>query len=145
MRQTPRSGALIAVLLWVLTGCRREPSAEPTDTGSREAALVFYQAIIKRDWKTAHGELHQIQQLSLEDFVALAEAYRGQLGFQPAEVRVRACEERGEEAIAHVTLAGRNEKQTQRYRDGVTLRREAGRWRVILPASFGKDKRRQPS
>lgn len=134
----PRSWAFV-VLQCAMTGCGREP-LQPADTGSREAARAFYEAIIKKDWKTAHDELLQGRQVSLEEFTSLAKAYRGQLGFQPAEVHVRACEERGDEAIAHVNLTGRNEKQTQRYRDGITLRREGGRWRVILPATFGKEK-----
>ncbi len=135
-----RHWAPFGLLPCVMIGCGREPASEPVDTGAREAARAFYEAIIKKDWKTAHGELHQSQQLSLEEFTSLAEAYCARLGFQPAEVHVRACEEHGDEAIAHVNLSGRNEKQTQRYRDGIALRREAGRWRVIPPATFGKEK-----
>ncbi|MBM4067846.1 MAG: hypothetical protein FJ271_02710 [Planctomycetes bacterium] len=129
---------LCAFLLLVMSGCGREVP-ERADTGSREVARKFFEAIINKDWRRAHAEVLQGQ--DAKEFAALAEAYHGKLGFEPAQVHIRACEEQGDDAIAHVTVSGRHEKQIQRYRDGIVLRRVSGHWRVVLPATFGADKR----
>lgn len=129
---------MFSVLLCSMTGCSRD-APELADTGARAAARTFFDAIIKKDWRRAHAELATRQDSSLAAFISHAEAYRGRLGFEPVEVHIRACEERGDKAIAHVTISGRGEKQTQRYRDGIVLCRESGHWRVILPETFGKE------
>jgi hypothetical protein len=64
------------------------------------------------------------------------EAYRKRLGFEPTAVRVPACEEHGDEATAHVVLAGRGSGRHE-YKDAVVRRRD-GRWLVAFPAEFGR-------
>lgn len=136
-----RAVTLVGMTLGMAVGCGQTPPG-PTDTGSRQAAADFYAALIKKEWANAHATLDADSQkkFSPEQFAILAESYHGQLGFQPQEVQVRACEERGAEATAHVTITGRAGKQTSRYRDGVLVRREGDLWRVVLPERFGNPK-----
>ena len=54
---------------------------------------------------------------------------------------MRSCEEQGEAATARVTISGHSSGHSRRYSDGVTLRREGGRWGVVLPPNFGQKAR----
>jgi hypothetical protein len=67
----------------------------------------------------------------------LAQAYRRNLGFEPEELHVQSCEEKGTEAIAHVVLTGRNGSHQRRYKDAVVLRPSADGWKILLPIYFG--------
>lgn len=127
----------LSILIGLAAGCGQPPS-EPSDTGSRKIVQDFYEAVIKKDWDRAHGTLDADSQAKVPrgQFAGLAESYCSRLGFEPAEVHIRACEERGSEATAHVTLTGRSGKQTHRYRDGLIVRQERGIWRVVLPEHF---------
>src|SRR5262245_63710570 len=129
----------VLLLLAGLAGCSRSP-ASPTGTGAKEAAQRYFDALLQRDWSHAYAALHPDSQrrCTHEQFSLLAEAFRRNLGFDPETVHVRACEEQGTEAIAHVVLTGRGALQSQRYRDGITLRQDAGSWRVILQQNFGR-------
>jgi hypothetical protein len=51
---------------------------------------------------------------------------------------VRSCEEHGDEAVAHVVFAGKTASGTRSFKDGLTLRRGATGWGVVLPPGFGK-------
>jgi hypothetical protein len=127
------------VLLAGLAGCNWAP-APPAGTGARETAQAYCEALVQRDWQQAYAALHPDSQkrCTQEQFTRLAQAYRRNLGFEPEEVQVRSCGERGTEAIAHVVLTGRASSQARRYKDGVTLRQTVEGWRVVLPPSFGR-------
>jgi hypothetical protein len=71
-----------------------------------------------------------------EQFAHLAQTYRRGLGFEPEAVRVRACDEQGDEAIAHVVLTGQVRAGPRHYNDALTLRRDGDQWRVVLPPRF---------
>lgn len=127
------------LLLAGVAGCSAAP-APPAGTGAKEAAQGYYEALLRRDWQQAYAALHPDSQrrCTQEQFARLGETYRRNLGFDPEAVHVRACEEQGTEAIAHVVLTGRGAAKQQHYRDGIVLRQNAGSWRVVLPQNFGR-------
>jgi len=136
-----RRGGIGALLALAVVGCDRPPPPAPPDTGSRAAAQGFFAAIIRQDWSSAHAALQEEdrRRLSPERFAALARQYRQGLGIEPQGVHLRACEERGDEAIAHVTLTGRKPDGRQgHFRDAISLRRAESGWVVVLPANFGQ-------
>lgn len=130
---------VIAVLLLLAAGCGNpEPSAP--DTGARAAAEEFFGGLVAKEPSRAYATLHpdSTKRLSAEQFAALARGYVKNVGFPAEKVAVHASEEQGDRATVHVTLIGHGGGQTRRYSDGVTLRREADRWFVVLPTNFGK-------
>ncbi len=120
--------------LIALSGCHRGP-ALPTGTGARETVQSYYQAILKRDWPAAYDLLDSAsrKRCTSKQFVLLAQAYRRNLGFEPEQVHVQACEEESTVAFAHVVLSGRTATEARRYRDALTLHPSADGWRVVLP------------
>lgn len=126
------------ILLAVLPGCSRTP-APPAGTGAREKVHQFYEGLLRQDWEQAYDALHpeSKKRLTPAQFTRLAQAYRRHLGFDPEELHIQSCDEKGEEAIAHVVLTGRDASRSRRYKDAVALRRSAEGWRVILPSTFG--------
>lgn len=127
------------ILLSVLGGCSRTP-APPPGTGAREAVQDFYEGLMRQDWQQAYTTLHpeSKKRLTRENFTRLAQTYRHKLGFDPEQLRVQSCEEKGAEAIAHVVLIGRAASKQRRYKDAVVLRQSAEGWRVVLPGTFGR-------
>jgi hypothetical protein len=138
MRRVRRTWAFGVVVLGAALGCDRAAPPEP-GTGAKEAARGFFEALVRQDWAGAYAALDAASRgrCGAGAFARLAEGYRRQLGFEPTAVQVRACEERGAEATAHVALTGRGAARHRFYRDAVTLRREADGWRVVLPPQFG--------
>jgi hypothetical protein len=136
MRSIPRLGLVLLPLAFA--GCGRSSDPPPPDTGAREAVRGFYQAVIRRDWTGAYSLLHPdtTKAWSPSEFSRRADAYRGKLGFDPARVAVRTCDEHGEEATARVSLSGPGGGR-HTYEDTLFLRRHAGEWRVVLPPRFG--------
>src|SRR5690242_7631423 len=96
---------LAAVVVGAVGGCGRAPAPAPAGTGAREAAQAFYDAVVRQDWPAAHALLDPGSQ-KRHGQGRLAQYRRG-LGFEPKAAHVRACEERGDDAVAHVTLSGR--------------------------------------
>jgi hypothetical protein len=135
--------------LWVLLigglliGCNRSPEQWP-GTGARESTRAYYEAVIQQDWQKAYATLdpQSQQRFSSQQFSRLAQSYRSGLGFEPDAIHVRACEERGTDATAHVVLTGQAGTKSHRYKDAVTLRRGDSGWRVVLPANFGQARKR---
>jgi hypothetical protein len=76
-------------------------------------------------------------------FTALAQAHRRGLGFEPAEVIVRSCEEHGAQGVAHVVFNGHAPAGRRQYKDALTLHFSDARWAVVLPPNFGHRKLRQ--
>ena len=126
-------------LLLLLAGCGRPTDERLPDTGSRDAARGFFEAVGRGDRAAGYDLLHPESKAACaaDEFGRRAEAYRGRLGFEPTGVRVPACEERGDEATAHVVLTGRGQGRHE-YKDAAVLRRRDGRWLVVLPAEFGR-------
>jgi hypothetical protein len=56
----------------------------------------------------------------------------------PDPRRAKSCDERGDEAVAHVNLKGLAGSSPRVYRDAVSLRRGPAGWAVVLPGRFGK-------
>jgi len=128
MRHCCRMLAVVA-----LVGCGRTP--EQTGTGAREAAQAYYDALIRQDWPQAYAVLQSEskKQCSQEQFTRLAKQYRANLGFEPTTVHIRACEENGSDAIAHVTIGG-----PKQFRDAVSVRKDGDAWRILLSSKFGR-------
>jgi hypothetical protein len=126
----------------LLTGCS-QPAASP-DTGAKEATQTFFDSIIRQDWAEAYAALHpdNRKRWTREQFAALARRYRNDFRFEPQKVHIRSCEEQDTEALAHVVLTGR--KPSQRFQEGLMLRRGADRWSVVLPDTFGRPRPERP-
>jgi hypothetical protein len=104
-------------------------------------ALAFEEAIIAKDWPRAFGLLapESKERSSSDQFARLAQRYRAGLGFEPATTHVAACEEHGEEAIAHVTITGKGPHRG-RFKDDLHLRRTGQEWGVVVSATFGRSR-----
>jgi hypothetical protein len=124
-----------------LAGCRKAPP-QSAGTGAREASQEYLMAVIRRDWTNAYGLLSDESKarVSAERFARLGETYHRSLEFEPHSVFVTACEEKGTEAIAHVTIGG-NGQHRNRFRDSLVLHRDGSRWSVVLPNNFGSPPR----
>jgi hypothetical protein len=145
MRAANRGRLLQIALLAALAGCNHAP-VPPAGTGAEEVAQSYYDALVRKDWSSAYALLdlasrHRCRQ---EQFERLALQHLQTLGFAAREVYVRACEEHGDEAIAHVALTGQAASQQRFYRDALVLRHESGSWRVVLSPKLGPPPSRQP-
>ena len=127
----------------LLIGCSRSLE-QPTGTGAKECAQAYYDTLIKQDWPRAYAILdpESRERCASHRFSRLALSYPSGLGFEPDTVHIRACDERGTEATAHVILTGRAGVNAHRYKDAITLHRGEDGWRVVLPSNFGKAKKR---
>lgn len=127
--------------LAALTACAgcRSGATPPAGTGARAVARAYFEALAGQDWPRAYALLaaESRERVGAEAFARSAAEYRRGLGFEPAGVHVTACEERGDEAIAHVTLNGKGPHRS-RFKDAVAVRRTDGSWAVVLPADFGR-------
>ena len=102
-------------------------------------AREYYNALIHCDWVGAYALLHPDVRARLrpEEYCRRADVYRRGIGFEPDTVHVQACEEQGDEAIAHLVLTAGTVSQQQRHKDATALRRVEGSWRVLVPVKFG--------
>jgi hypothetical protein len=131
------------MLLGVLfIGCGH--SSDGSGTGAKECAQGFYEAIVRQDWANAYATLdpETKKRWKSEQFTQLAKNYRSSLGFEPEAVHIRACDEQNADATAHIVLTGRTTTQDRRHNDAVALRRTEDGWRIVLPESFGRSKKR---
>jgi hypothetical protein len=131
-------GRYLSLLLCVaLTGCGEKPNPD-SGTGAKETVQSYFEAIIQQDWERAYSFLdpecrarwHQAR------FAQLTQNYRN-IASNPAAVKVRSCEEHGNDGVAHVYLVG-EAGTNHRYRDAVALRRTEEGWKIILPPDFGR-------
>ena len=134
------SRAAWALVLAGMIGCGGPKTPAPADTGSGEVVRAYYEAMIRQEWQSAYAALHPDTQrrFTSVQFALRAKSYRKKVGFVPEASRIRSCEEHGEEAVAHVVLLGQPAGHRRRYNEGVVLRRHAGTWRIVLPATFGR-------
>src|SRR5206468_11318029 len=112
-------------------------------TGAREALEGYCEALVRQDWAQAYAVLasESQQRCGAAEFTRRAAAYQRGLGFKPEWVRVRSCQEHGNEALAQVIFSGRAVSGRRASKDAVVLRREDGRWGVLLPDNFGSPTR----
>jgi hypothetical protein len=96
--------------------------------------------MLRQDWTSAYAALHRDSRkgCSAEQFARRATAYRQNLRLEPDAVRVRSCEEHGDEAVAHVVVTGRSGPEARSYKDAITLRRDDTGWAIVLPPNFGR-------
>jgi hypothetical protein len=120
-------------------GCAGRPAPVGPKTGAEEVAQAYFEALAHKNWAAAYQALDadSRSRCSREAFARLAENYRRNLGFEPDEVRVQGCDERGDEAVAHVTHRGTAGPSERYFKDGVGLRRGGDGWAVVLPRGFG--------
>jgi hypothetical protein len=116
------------------------PQPTAPHTGAEEAARDYFEAIQRRDWGGAYALLHpdSRKRWNADGFARAAEAYRRGLGFEPAAVHVRSCEEQGDEAKVHVVFEGHAAGKVKQFKDAAELRRSASGWGVVLPQRFGR-------
>lgn len=128
-------------LMLTLPACSLD-TPRPVDTGSRQTAVGFYEALFEHNWRRAYDVLDADSRAkcSGEQFARWAANYLQRLGFEPRAVRVQACEEQGTRAVAHLVLTGHDAKKHRRFREGVELRRDAERWHVVLPSALSRNK-----
>ena len=126
----------------ILCSCSRGPQ-EAQGTGAKECAELYFEALARWDWPTAYAALDPSSQsrCSLRQFRQLAQLYYNSLGFEPSTVHIRACEERGAEATAHVVLTGQTASKEHRAKEAAMLSRGDEGWRVVLPQTFGRSKK----
>ena len=132
----------ILASLWVAAlGCMRSPSAP--DTGARAVAQAFYDSLLQQDWTRAYDQLHADcrGRWSHDQFTRRAQTYRQALGFEPAAVHLRTCEEQGETATVRVAWSGSAAGRPREFKDAVVLRRSATSWGVMLSKQFGQLRR----
>lgn len=130
---------LVTAVVLTAAGCTPAEPPRP-DTGAKAAAVDFFSAVTGGDPSRAYAMLHpdSTKRLTAEQFAALASGYARSVGFAVEKVTVHASEEQGDRATVHVTLHGHGGGHSRRYADALTLRREADRWLVVLPANFGR-------
>jgi hypothetical protein len=100
----------------------------------------YFEALLQHNWDRAYDVLDPDSQsrYSRAQFVDLAKKY-GNVGFEPQSVKIRSCDEQQDKAIAHVFLIGASAGKERRYRDGISLRKTANGWRVVLPQDFSRN------
>jgi hypothetical protein len=135
-------------LIWTLlaaaaaAGCGREntlPTEAGAKTGAAEAARAYFESLARKDWPAAYRALDagSKSRCDAQRFAQLGQVYHQNLGFEPSEVTVQSCDERGDQAVAHVILKGIAGSSPKYYRDAAELHRGAGGWAVVLPGTFG--------
>jgi hypothetical protein len=137
-RQIQLSACVLGVAAMApLAGCYKAPP-QAAGTGAKETSQEYLMAVIHRDWTNAYGFLSEESKarVNAERFARLGESYHRSLEFEPLSVFVTACEEKGTEAIAHVTIGGTGPHRS-RFRDSLVLHRDGSRWSVVLPSNFG--------
>jgi hypothetical protein len=128
----------VLLIGWVC-GCGEAP---PVGTGAEAVAQAYCEALLRQDWVSAYGALDPASKGAVrsDQFPPLARERWQRADFEPEGVQVRACEERGNEATAHVIFRGRAKGRPRFYRDAVTLRRSGERWAVVLPQALGQSR-----
>jgi hypothetical protein len=127
----------LGLLAGLLAGCGEAP---PAGTGAEAAARAYCEALVRQDWNGAHARLDAASKkaLSSEQLGRLVRSRWALIGFQPVGVQVKACEEHGGEAMAHVLFRGRAGGKKRFAKDGVTLRNNGETWAVVLPPRSGE-------
>jgi hypothetical protein len=127
---------LLACLL--LAGCGRSPP--PAGTGAEAVARRYAAALLRQDWAGAHAALHPESRAwcRVEQFARRGQDHRRGMGFEPRSVRLRSCEERGEDAVARFAFAGSSPGRQRFFKEAVVLRLSPEGWGVVLSPRFGQ-------
>jgi hypothetical protein len=132
-------------LAWILAipllGCGDSGSVEKSvDTGSRNAVNNFFNGLIEKKWSQSYDQLSPEgkKKNSLEQFTRKATSWRKNLGFEPQSVFIQSCEERPNEAIAHVSIIAASGSQRTRFKEAISLTRQDQNWYIVLPNNFGQ-------
>lgn len=135
-----RSLTRVFLMLICLTPSCREPARPVTGTGAGEAAQGFYAGLLVQDWSRAYQILSPAsrKRCTEQQFIARAIRHLQRMGFEPKEMHLRSCDERGKDAIAHITLTGHNQTHQRFYKDALALVREETGWYVTLSPLFGQ-------
>jgi hypothetical protein len=135
---------LVGLAALLAAGCGSAPTTAPAATGAAEKVTAYYEALVRQDWNAAYACLYpeSRRRWRPEQFAKLARAYRQGLGFEPEEVRLRSCQEQGDEAVAQVVLRGRAKGRERSFRDAILLRRQNQTWGIVLPRRFGQGQRK---
>lgn len=125
---------------WLLLAAGCGGQAAPAPSEAAAAALRFFTALKDQEWPAAYAALSAggREQVTLAELTERARRYRNAIGFEPAAAHVRSCDERGDEAVAHVSLTGQAGGRQRFHKDAVTLRRGPDGWGVVLPPRFGR-------
>jgi hypothetical protein len=126
--------------LTLAAGCRgSHPGPELSQTGAEEVARDYAAAIVRRDWQAAYDGLSGATQaaFSRDKLARAAENFYRNIGFEPSEVDVQSCQERNNEAVAHLVYRCQSGSSTRYCKDTIALRRDGSGWAVILPSNFG--------
>ena len=116
-----------------LLGCgEKQPTI--TNTGAEAVVRNYFDGIIHQDWPACYALLHPDTQkrLTQQQFTTYAQEYRRKLGFAPEEVHIQSCTERENDAVAHLSLSGEASKKKHTYKEGATLKRTEGSWKIVL-------------
>lgn len=135
MKRLGWPGSLFCCLVFV--GCGKEPAA-PVNTGARDKAREFFEALVRRDTVAAYATLDRDSQarLTRDDFAWLSDHYLRKFGFPATKVVIRFCDEQGGAATAHVLLTTASNSRKESYRESVALKREDSGWAVVLSGQF---------
>jgi hypothetical protein len=132
---------LVLVALAGAAGCDKPAEEAPrARTGAEEAAKTYFEALARKDWPAAYKVLDpdSAAKVSAASFAERAQTYYQGIGFDPTEVHVQSCDERGDQAVAHVSLKGLSGSSAKFYKDAVGLHRSGAQWGVVLLDTFGK-------
>ncbi len=134
--RSARVGCLLLAL--AAAGCAGKTAA-PDPNGAAVTARAYLDSLAHRDWPAAYDVLDGPSQgaVTREQFARRAENYYRSLGFEPERANVQSCQERGDQALAHVNFVGQAGSSTRYFKDGFALRREPAGWRVVLRLNFG--------
>jgi hypothetical protein len=132
--------AIFALSITVMTiGCGGRSSASP-DSGAKQSAERYFQALIRRDWPASYEALDSAskKRVTLTEFTRRAETYLSGLKLSPSAATVGAVQEGETTATVHVAITGRGGHGYRRFKDTVSLRKEGTDWKIELPRSFGR-------
>jgi hypothetical protein len=123
-------------LMICVAGCGH--SAQHPHGKAADVAQAYFDALLNRDWANAYEKLHAEakSRWRQEDFSKAAQQFRDQLGADSATAHISSCEERNNEAIAHVLVVAHANGKQRLLKEAVTLRRGETEWRIMPPAGF---------
>lgn len=133
-------GLLVTCLFLVGCGNEMPPPPEIINTGAKEVAKSFFEALVRKDWVKAYDliDADSRVRISKEEFTSSAQAALKQLGFNPTEVGVSVTETK-DQATAIAVYRGVSGTSSKQFKDGTTLKRIDNTWKVVLRSNFGMD------
>jgi hypothetical protein len=147
MSTSPTASASLAgwarcAILFVIilhAGCSKHEESLLVSTGADATTQEFFDALLHRDWRKAYSMLDSNSKAwcSEQRFAELGVSYMTEFGFDPATVNVSVSES-GDHASAIALFHGPSSSTNSHFKDGTELRRNGGKWFVVLRTNFGK-------